>query len=450
MTSSLLDNFNSLDGPNQPVALAVSGGPDSMAMLHLFALWRQNHPLKTSQKDLVLSVDHGLRKEAADEVAFVIKTANQLGFETVPIKLEGLQGKAGVQQKARVARYEAMTVLMKERAVDTLLTAHTRDDQAETFLMRIKRGSGVEGLAGILPKRELYGVTFVRPLLEVRKQDLLNWLQERDLKWCDDPSNQDDGFERVKVRKLLGQLDETGELSHGIAESARRLQGTRKALEVWTENFFALEVTCHLEGHLGVNKAAFLKLPHAMQTMVLQRALHTFGQGQVQLSKLERGAKHLLTMAKDKSTPKARFALGGVMIEKTAHEEFLFYRETGRDELEEIHLDPITDHDSQVLWDHRVGLYFAAPIKEALSIRALNEQEIEQVQSFYHQHEQDCPFSRDVMSGLATIWRADKARQLLAIPQLGAKDERLFSQALGPKDCALEKMNVTAVFPIQS
>ena len=451
MASSLLDSFNSLtDVLLHPIALAVSGGPDSMAMMHLFALWRQKHPLKTGQKDLVLSVDHGLRKEAADEVAFVIKTANQLGFEAVPLKVEGLQGKAGIQQKARVARYEDVTAVMKERAVNTLLTAHTKDDQAETFLMRVKRGSGVEGLSCILPKRELYGVKLVRPLLETSKQDLLDWLQERDLKWCDDPSNKDDGFERVKVRKLLGELDETGELSHGIAESTRRLQGTREALEVWTENFFALEVTCHLDGRLGVNKAAFLKLPHAMQTMVLQRALQAFRQRQVQLSKLERGVDHLVTIAKDKSTPKARFALGGVMIEKTPSKEFLFYRETGRDALEEIHLDPIGDHDSQVLWDHRVGLYFAVPIKEALSIRALNEQEIEQVQSFYQQHEQDCPISRDVMSGLATIWQADKARQLLAIPQIAAKDERLFSQALSGKDCALNKIKVTALFPVRS
>ena len=435
---------------SDPVALAVSGGPDSMAMLHLFAHWRQNHPLKPGLKDLVLSVDHGLRAKAADEVAFVIETALQLGFEAMPIKLDGLQGKAGVQEKARAARYEAISAIVQNKAISILLTAHTKDDQAETFFMRLKRGSGVEGLACILPKRELYGVTLVRSLLEVRKQDLLDWLQERDLKWCDDPSNQDDGFERVKVRKLLGQLDEAGELSHGIAESARRLQGTREALEVWTESFFALEVICHLDGRLGVNKAAFLKLPHAMQTMVLQRALLTFGQGQVQLSKIERGVEHLVTMTENKSTSKARFALGGVMIEKTAHEELLFYRETGRDALEEIHLDPIGNHDSQVLWDHRVGLHFAAPIIQALSIRALNEQEIEQVQSFYQQQEQDCPLSRDVMSGLATIWQADKARQLLAIPQLAAKDECLFSQALSGKDFALNKIKVAALFPVHS
>lgn len=417
-----------------------------MAMMHLFALWRQNHPLKTGQKDLVLSVDHGLRQAAADEVTFVIKIANQLGFEARPLKLEGLQGQAGVQEKARHARYEAMAAVMQERAISILLTAHTRDDQAETFLMRLQRGSGVGGLASILPKRELYGVTLVRPLLEVCKQDLLDWLQQHDLKWCVDPSNQDEGFERVKVRKLLTQLDETGALSQGMAQSARRLQGAREALNVWADDFFSQQVKSYLDGRLVLKRAAFLGLPVAMQTMVLRRALLPFGQGEVLLSKLERGAHHLVTMAEDKSAPNVRFALGGVMIEKTAQEEFVFYRETGRDALEQAHIDPIEDTDHKVLWDQRVGLYFTAPITHALSVRALNEQEVEQVHSFYLQQGQECPLSREVISGLATIWQADKPHQLLAIPQLAVKDERLFSQALTVKEGALEKICVKALF----
>ena len=451
MTSSLLDSFNSLtDVLLHPIALAISGGPDSMAMLHLFALWRQNHPLNTGQNDLVLSVDHGLRQAAANEVAFVTKIAKQLGFEAVPVKLEGLQDQTGVQEKARLARYEAMAAVMQERAVSTLLTAHTSDDQAETFLMRLQRGSGVEGLACILPKRELYGITLVRPLLEVSKQDLLDWLQQGSLKWCDDPSNQDVSYERVKVRKLLAELDEAAAFSQGIAQSARRLQGAREALEVWAEDFFAQHVTCHLDGRLGVNRASFLRLPFAMQIIVLRRTLLVFGQGEVLLSKLERGANHLVAMADEKRPPNTRFALGGVMVEKTAQEVFLFCRETGREPLEELHIAPVKDEAYQVLWDQRVGLHFTAPIKHAVLIRALNEQEVEQVYSFYHQQGQECPFSRYVISGLATIRQADKARQLLAIPQLAVKDERLFSQALAVKEGALEKISIKALFPARS
>lgn len=289
---------------DQPVALGISGGADSMAMMYLFASWRAMHPLPDNTKDLVLSVDHGLRSEAVDEVAFVKGHALELGFDVVPIALEGLHDGAGVQVRARKARYEAMTGVMKEKGLTQLLTAHTLDDQAETFLMRLKRGSGLEGLSAILPDRQLYGVRLLRPLLGVSKNQLIEYLQSHKLNWCEDPSNQDLAYERVEVRTLLDKFDGKGDLRAHIGESARRLSYARAALGVWVDDFFSSHVSCGADGLVEVSGAEFDALPFAIQLMVVQSLLAAFGRRSA-LSTVEQAVVHILAMKL------SRFALGG-------------------------------------------------------------------------------------------------------------------------------------------
>lgn len=415
------------------VALAVSGGADSMAMMHFFGLWRAQNPLEKHEKDLVLSVDHGLRASSADEVEFVMGQARALGFEAVPLRLDGLQGKTGVQAKARGARYEAMVEELKARGIGRLLTAHTLDDQAETFIMRLRRGSGVEGLAGILRLKQLYGIELVRPLLKFSKQALVAWLRENQVEWYEDPSNQDCDYERVEVRQILQKLDANGELRDQIARSSERLAHARTALEQWANGFIGESVEFYDEGYLKMRGAPFADLPYGVQVVVLQILLARFGQGALALSKIERGAQRLLDMKSE------QFVLGGVLIVRRANGGYEFYRETRRFDLEVISLDLKAGAPQSVLWDKRICIAVNSGLACAIIVRALSREEAGVVVGFFKQ--QQTPLSLDLVLGFATVWGGREKGQLLAVPQLPPIEERLFLDALESKEvegCSLD------------
>jgi tRNA(Ile)-lysidine synthase len=239
------DEVESLFGAHAQIAdracaLAVSGGSDSTALMVLFADW-----LRQARRDVslhtVLVVDHGLRLGSADETRAVADRAAALGFRHAVLAWEGLKPHTGIQAAARVARYRLMTEHMTTHDIGCLLTAHTRDDQAETLLMRLARGSGVNGLAAMAPWTEVgargeTGVLRVfRPLLGVAKARLRTTLEARGIPWIEDPSNQSAAFERTRWRAARADLEALGLSSEMLASSARRLQRARAALEAVTD-----------------------------------------------------------------------------------------------------------------------------------------------------------------------------------------------------------------------
>lgn len=210
-----------LAGADQgPMALAVSGGPDSLALLRLAvdAFAPRVH---------VLSVDHGLRPEAAAECAMVSRLAAQLGVSHVTLTL-GLAPGANMQARAREGRYAAMADWCRTNGVAWLLTAHHADDQAETLLMRLARGSGVAGLAGIRPCTRLAGVSLLRPLLGVRRAVLAEIVSRAGWSAADDPSNRDPAFDRTQARALLQAADWLS--AERVAAAARHLADAEDAL----------------------------------------------------------------------------------------------------------------------------------------------------------------------------------------------------------------------------
>ena len=192
--------FSDLEGFER-IALAVSGGSDSMAMLHL--VWQWNARRQFGKCLTILSVDHGLRPEAALECARVASWCEALGVRHVTLKWLGEKPHSGLQAKARQARYDLMTEWCLTHNVPILLTAHTADDQAETVVMRQARTSSLKSLAGIWPTRDWNGIQVLRPLLSARRDELREHLLSQNLGWIDDPSNVDQRFERVRVRELL-------------------------------------------------------------------------------------------------------------------------------------------------------------------------------------------------------------------------------------------------------
>ena len=182
--------------PQNRIMAAVSGGPDSMALLHL--LWRFN-PKKVG----VFHLNHGFRETAAQEAAFVREYAEKLG---VPVQLEtyditGYLAQSGESKQAgaRKIRYRLMNNYAEANGYHRIALGHHGDDQAETVLMRILRGAGLHGLGGIPPRRE----TYIRPLLNIYKQEILQYCHEQDVPYVIDESNLEPVYLRNKIRQQL-------------------------------------------------------------------------------------------------------------------------------------------------------------------------------------------------------------------------------------------------------
>lgn len=209
-----------------PIALAVSGGADSVAMLLLAAA-------AFPGRVLAATVDHGLRPEAAEEAALVAELCTRLGVaHATQAPLAPIAG-SSIQKQARKARYAALTAWAQAAGAAALLTAHHADDQAETLLMRLNRASGVAGLSGIRPARHEDDMLLLRPLLTWRRDDLRRIAEVAGVRWVEDPSNADPRHDRTRFRTLLAHqslLD-----PDALARSAAYLGEAEAALDTLTE-----------------------------------------------------------------------------------------------------------------------------------------------------------------------------------------------------------------------
>ncbi|WP_338241279.1 tRNA lysidine(34) synthetase TilS [Aurantiacibacter hainanensis] len=272
-----LDRLNPQGGK---LGLAVSGGPDSMAMLLL------------AQEAIpggfeVATVDHGLRPEAKDECALVVAACEERGVRCEVLSVE--VGEGNVQAQAREARYRALADWAKRRGLPAIATAHHADDHAETLLMRLNRGSGLSGLAGVreqgwTPSRLR---RLIRPLLRFRRAELRS-LAEAGIRFVDDPSNADDRFDRSRLRKALANADWLD--IEAVAASARHLADADSALE-WCTNLLR-ETHCYADrGVYGIEKPQ--RLPRLLQLSFVEEGLNEFG-GVARGGQVAELVKHLL------------------------------------------------------------------------------------------------------------------------------------------------------------
>jgi tRNA(Ile)-lysidine synthase len=200
--------------------VAVSGGPDSVALLALLAEWAQEpgRPMLHAA-----TVDHGLRAASSDEAGEVATLCGWLGVSHRILRWEGHKPATGIQARARAARYGLLRDEADRLGGATLVTAHTLDDQAETLLMRIAHGSGPSGLAAMRERVRMGALTLVRPLLCVPKARLVATAQSKGLAFVTDPSNSDPRFERVRWRELMPDLADQGLSAERLALLARRI-----------------------------------------------------------------------------------------------------------------------------------------------------------------------------------------------------------------------------------
>ncbi len=337
------------------VILAVSGGGDSVALLLAYADWLQARPDRPFS--LVATIDHGLRADSRTEAETVGRWCAGLGLSHDIVDIAPIDPGRNVQDQARRARYDALMRLAARRGCDTILTAHHRDDQAETLLIRLARGSGVDGLSAMAPETEWSGIAVMRPFINIAKERLLATLEARGHPFFDDPSNESDRFLRTRLRKMMPQLARDGLTRERLAATAARLRRARTALEIVTLDHLDRSAVLDPGGFATVDSHALVDAPEEIALRALSRLVLTVGGGPypTQIEKIE-GLYERILVGNGK-----RFAgatLGGCRI-VPERGRLLFVRELGRANGAEIRLDP----GEATVFDHRfqVGLPEDAP-----------------------------------------------------------------------------------------
>lgn len=367
------------------VVLAVSGGADSTALMHLTARWAERRLDAIRPAILVVTIDHGLRAASAAEVLHVARLSREMGLAHRTLRWIGDKPATGIQAAAREARYRLLIDAAVEHAgggaAAAIVTAHTADDQAETLLMRLARGSGVDGLAAIpltghithgAPDGTSRAAPVLRPLLVVPRARLVATLQAAGIAFLDDPSNSDDRFERVRVRKALALLEPLGLTRAALARTARRMQAAKSALETAADRLEASAVRKRFEVVEEIDHAGVTGEPDEIGVRLLRRLIDRIGGASERpsLSAIEDAHARLF---RSRAALVPAFTLGGTIVERratTAGDRVLIYREPDRgDGLPTLTLAP----GQSALWDARIRVSLAAHGEAAVEVGPLGD-----------------------------------------------------------------------------
>ncbi len=338
--------FAGLEGA-AALALAVSGGSDSMALLYLAHGWRA--ALDRGPALIVLSVDHRLRPESAAESAAVMAVAARYGVPARTLVWQGPHPATGVEEAARDARYRLLAMAADELGVSHVLTAHHQDDQAETFLMRLGRGSGVAGLAAMRRERPLGRVRLVRPLLEVAKSRLVATAVAAGLPFSDDLMNTNPRFARARLRSIMPTLAGEGLDAPTLARAAARMARADAALEATTTALLAACATVDATAAVTVDVTEFRRAPEEIRLRTLARLVAAVG------GRNAPRAERLEGLARALSDPApVRRTLAGALVSRRG-DRLTITREWGRNGLPAI--GPSAGFDG--VWDGRFRVRFA-------------------------------------------------------------------------------------------
>tara|TARA_B100000683_G_scaffold7538_1_gene8326 strand:- start:102 stop:1463 length:1362 start_codon:yes stop_codon:yes gene_type:complete len=341
------------------LAVAVSGGADSMSMLLLLSDWAR----ATGRSLTALTVDHGLRPESADEARQVGRWCALLGVSHEILRWSGEKPAHRVQEEARRARYDLMESWCAKHDIENLFVAHTEDDQAETFLFRMSRGSGPAGLAAMPLVSYRARVRVIRPLLTIGRQRLETTLKAAGQAWVEDPGNTDRRYARVRVRNRLAELDTNGISAAAVAGTARIFGRLRAARENQVARLAAEAVTIYPEGYADIDRMALTKADPEI-AMLLTSALIAQTGGREFAPKRARTASLFRALIVGPET--ITRTLGGCVISASAARVRL-WREPGTIS----HEIPISGGMSAI-WDRRFLVTLrSASRRAAVSVSAL-------------------------------------------------------------------------------
>lgn len=357
--------FAALMAPLQPfetmpnLAVAVSGGADSLCLALLAAEWARAR----GGRAVALTVDHRLRPDSAPEAARVGQWLAARGIDHHILVWEGARPDADIQAAARTARYALMEQWCGGRGVLHLLLAHHRDDQAETLFLRLGRGSGVDGLAAMAPVAERFSLRLLRPLLTIPRARLAATLMAAGQEWIEDPSNHNPAFARARLRARLPELAAEGLSPERLAATARRMARAADALDGAVAELAARTVEFHGAGYALAAPEAFAGIPEEIGLRLLARMVRAVGGGdhppreertEALFSRLRHGLDAAATLAGCRVAP--------------WRGRLLFCREAGR-----MAPPQAVEPGAEILWDGRFRLAVPAHIPPGLRVGALGD-----------------------------------------------------------------------------
>ena len=251
------------------VGVAVSGGSDSVALLLALCKIIPAKNLKA------VTVDHGLRTEAASEAEWVSQLCSTMGVDHNTLKANNLALGPNLQARARDVRYSLLANWGQN--CDVICLGHSQTDVAETFLMRLSRGSGVDGLASMASGWDHQNLSWARPFLGLSREELRQYLKANNQAWCDDPSNDDLKYKRVQIRQSQNQLDQLGLSTSRLAKTANRMSDVREALTFALKNIRPQLMQNDL-GDVLLDRVKLAEIPTAFSERIMAEALCWVGQ----------------------------------------------------------------------------------------------------------------------------------------------------------------------------
>ena len=259
--------------PQTAFAAAVSGGADSMALSLLLAEYARRNQCAL----IAVTVDHGLRPEAANESKMVANWMRSRDIEHHILRWDAGKPQSNIQDQARAARYRLLSDFCLSRDIGYLCLGHHHDDQAENFMIRLARGSGVYGLAAMPKLARRLGVNILRPLLDIPKSRLIETLQAHGQPWIEDPSNQNTDFTRVKFRKSIPALFDLGLTPERIVKTAESMARAKTALSHYTALAKQQCLATFDSGYAAIDLRGFKTHPEEIGLRLLAETLQQVG-----------------------------------------------------------------------------------------------------------------------------------------------------------------------------
>ncbi len=382
------------------LALACSGGADSLALALLGHVWAGARGGRIT----ALIVDHAMRAGSAAEARLVKSWLDARGIEARILTHEGPPPGADRQAAARRIRYALLGQWCREAGVLHLLLGHHQQDQAETLLLRLARGSGVDGLAAMAPVVETPSYRLLRPLLEVPRGRLEALLADRGQDFVRDPSNDDPAYARVRFRRMLPALAAEGMTPARLAATARRMARARVALEESATGLLGFAATIHPEGYAWIDTQSLCAAPEEVGLRALARVVTCIGGGEYgpRLERLER----LHAWLADGDAPGRGRTLAGCRVLRRAA-GVLICREAGATAA----AAPAVDG---AVWDGRFRLSVSGPVRPGAELRALGRDGWAEVVSAQPEL-RGAGVPPPVRPGLPAVWGLDG---VLAVPHL--------------------------------
>jgi tRNA(Ile)-lysidine synthase len=404
--------------PSKHLAVAFSGGPDSLALLILAAQWAKRRKAVSLH---AFTVDHGLRAASAAEAKRAAGMARALGVPHRILRWTGAKPASGIQAAAREARYRLLLDACRTAGASDLLVAHHLEDQAETFLLRLARGSGVDGLSAMAPARPLTedepSVRLLRPLLDLPRDRLLATVRRSGLQPVEDPSNENEAFDRVKARKALAALAPLGLDAARLARTAGQMARARAALESATAALLSGHAVLSPFGHVEAESAALAAAPRETGLRALALIIRIVG-GNNYSPRLE--ALDALYDALVQGKLGAGRTLAGVKLAASGA-RLIATRELAA----AMKAEPLALRaGEQALWDGRFRVSLPkAPRGQRLVVRALGQAGLAQLAA----HDIVIPKApKSALLALPGLWREGA---LVAAPHLGTLDPRIACHA---------------------